>query len=349
MAKIPQEKIKDLNDIPIEEVADAMELKRYRHRALCFMHDDHHPSLYFNTNTNSWRCFACEKGGNVISLVMSYMNLDFLSACRWLATEFKVDLENELPCTPILPRKRKPRPPKPKKSIDYDLYHWVFQKAGLSPRAQRFLYDQRHYSPEVVTSLGIASITDPLRFADGLVAQFGPERSLKSGLLRTNPSDNPSGDHQLSCAFATPCLIFPYRDIQGRIISVQSRHLGSRTKVPRFQFIKGSAVSIFNQPVLATLAPDEPLYIAEGVTDCLALMTLGHKAVAVPGATLLKAKDIVLFTHRNLYMYPDADAAGQHLYDKLSALLAPHNTSVTRLSLPPNCKDISDTLSGSKK
>jgi len=352
MNHISKDKIKELNSLPIEDVAEALGLEVQRHRVLCFMHDDHNPSLYFNRRTNWWRCFACEKGGNVISLVMGYQKSDFLSACNWLAEQFNMDLEYDTsrrPSTRPKTNKTSQSPnniaksPKKKNTIDYELYNWVFQVAGLSPKAQQFLYDERHYSKEAVKELKIASITDPQKFAQALVKKFGEPRALKSKLVRRIHSDNfPNINNQLICTFITPCLIFPYCDASGRIISVQSRYLGKRDDLPRFQFIKGSTVSIFNRPVLNTLTDDEILYIAEGVTDCLALMSMGHKAIAIPSATLLKAKDASLLAHCNLMMYPDADSAGEHLYDKLCSLLVPYNTPVSHLSLPDGCKDISE-------
>jgi len=303
------------------------------------MHDDHHPSLYFNVNTNLWRCFACEKGGNTITLVINYLGVDFPSACRWLADHFNIDLDDHIAFHPPVRKKTIIRKPRAEKSrVDHEMLQWLFEVAGLSPRAQRFLYDQRHYRPAAVEALGIASITDSKRFAESVVRQFGEERSLKSGLVKRLPCD----ENPLICAFATPCLIFPYRDSMERIVSVQSRYLGSKSDVPRFQFIKGSTVSIFNKPVLSTLEDEEPLYIAEGVTDCLALLSMGHKAVAIPSATLLKKKEASLLAHRRLMMYPDADKPGKRLYDKLSALMEAYDTTVTHLSLPQGCKDVSE-------
>jgi len=348
---------------------------------LCFMHDDHHPSLYFNIKANQWRCFACEKGGNTISLVMGYKQMDFLTACRWLADNFNIDIDSDgLPYPAegnrrintgsIRPttyrsthygrtldgrtasgtgRSNYPFPAsdsakdKKERVVDYELFNWLFRMAGLSPRAKHFLYDERHYRQEAVAQLGIASITDSQRFAAMLTKQFGAKQALKSGLVRRVQTDDFLGENgQMVCAFVTPCLIFPYRDIHGRTISVQSRYLGDKEDLPRFQFIKGSTVSIFNKPVLKEMPQEEPLYIAEGVTDCLALMSMGHKAVAIPSATLLKTRDASLLAHRNLCMYPDADAAGEHLYEKLCALLAPYDTTVTRLPLPEGSKDVSE-------
>ena len=85
--------------------------------------------------------------------------------------------------------------------------------------------------------------------------------------------------------------------------------------------------SIFNLPVLKTLAEGEPLWITEGVTDCLAMLSSGRKAIAIPSATLLKPQDIESIRSRlkaqgtRLHMVPDNDAPGARLFLQLQKLL----------------------------
>lgn len=101
--------------------------------------------------------------------------------------------------------------------------------------------------------------------------------------------------------------------------------------------------------MLEELVSDEPLYIAEGVTDCLALLSMGLKAVAVPGASMFKEADIELLKGRHLRMYPDNDEAGKRLYSRLRTLFASVDTEVEMLSLPDDCKDVSDFFVKYKK
>ena len=88
--------IQKLRDLPIEGVAEQLGMVVEHHKALCPFHDDHHASLSFNTRRNSCRCYVC-MGDSVgtIDLVMKYLGKDFLSACRWLAEEHQVQLEED--------------------------------------------------------------------------------------------------------------------------------------------------------------------------------------------------------------------------------------------------------------
>lgn len=89
----------------------------------------------------------------------------------------------------------------------------------------------------------------------------------------------------------------------------------------------------------------DELYIAEGCSDCWALLSAGHKAIAIPSATLLTKKDAELLeTITNnrgpitFHMYPDRNVPGEQLFIQLQQLLP----TLVHHHLPPDCKDFSD-------
>ena len=135
-------------------------------------------------------------------------------------------------------------------------------------------------------------------------------------------------------------LQIPYFDIEGNLTGVQWRNLVA--EVPRFKFPYGSQCHIYNLPVLKLLKPGEELWIAEGCSDCWALLSSGHKAIAIPSATLLKPKDLEvllsLSSSSSFHMFPDADVPGERLFLKLKELLP----QLIRHQLPAGCKDYSD-------
>ena len=75
----------DLNEIramPIEEVVAKLGIEVGRHKALCPFHEDRHPSLHFKNNR--FKCFACGASGDVIDLVMRYVDISFKEAVEWM-------------------------------------------------------------------------------------------------------------------------------------------------------------------------------------------------------------------------------------------------------------------------
>ena len=149
-----------------------------------------------------------------------------------------------------------------------------------------------------------------------------------------------------------PWLQTPYYDRDGKLVGVQNRNL-VKGATPRFRFPQGSKCGIYNLPVLNLLKPGEQLFITEGCSDCWAMLSAGHKAIAIPSATLLTKQDVELLKHlgdsmhplplegaggRLFHMFPDRDAPGERLFLQLKEVLP----SLQHHQLPPDCKDFSD-------
>jgi hypothetical protein len=113
---------------------------------------------------------------------------------------------------------------------------------------------------------------------------------------------------------------------------------------PRFRFPKGSRCKIYNLPVLNLLKEGEELWIAEGCSDCWALLSSGKKAVAIPSATLLNVKDIEVLKGLNLHMYPDSDIPGEKLFLQLKT----YCPGIVHHSLPEGFKDFSEWYMSSR-
>ena len=92
------------------------------------------------------------------------------------------------------------------------------------------------------------------------------------------------------------------------------------------------------------LRPGDELYITEGCSDCWAMLSAGHKAIAIPSATLLSQKDIEQLSIINsqlsisYHMFPDRDEPGERLFLQLKEVLP----TLQHHQLPPGCKDFSE-------
>ena len=310
--------LQKLRDLPIEGVAERLGLRVRMHKALCPFHDDHHASMSFKVSKNTCRCFVCmTQSIGPIDLVMRHLNLDFKAACRWLADEHNIILEEWKPQTSDISHQT---------SFDASRYARYFDHPFLNEPARKFLFDERRLDPRVVRWCRLTSWTD------------------KQG---------------------TPWLQIPYYDRSGRLTGVQNRNLGltpipspkgdgSLTLqgevgggAPRFRFPSGSKCGIYNLPVLNLLKPGEPLFITEGSSDCWAMLSAGHKAIAIPSATLLTRQDIEMLSSLpsqpggdggGYHMFPDRDAPGERLFLQLQKVLP----TLQHHQLPPDCKDFSD-------
>ena len=317
-----KETIMRLRHLPIETVAERLGLHVARHKSLCPFHDDHHASMSFSTSRNTFRCFVCGASGGTIDLVMRHLGKSFPEACRWLADANNVILEEYKPQTPA--------DDKPARPFDASRYGRLFEHPWLSDKAQRFLFEERRLNPRVVAWCRLSSWTD---------------------------------------RYGTNWLQIPYFDQDGRLIGIQNRNLDYRKaekevfherdksekevlhekdkaekEVPRFRFPYGSRCSIYNLPVTEMLRPGEPLYITEGASDCWAMLSAGHKAIAIPSATLLGnadkrlLKDLAERLGTTFHMFPDRDAPGERLFMQLKEVLP----QLEHHQLPVGCKDFAE-------
>ena len=306
---IDQLTIDRLKATPIEDVAERLGLRVERHKALCPFHDDSRPSLTFNTYRNRYRCYVCDAHGGPIDLVCHMRNCGFREACNWLGGTSSIVTDDIR--RPSFPARNK----RPEIKPDLDWLSTLVQPRVLNEQARRFLFEERHLNPQVVAWCGLSSIAWP-----SPCWRYGKP------------------------FYDAPSLLIPYYDIDGRLMSVQSRYLGKDDK-PRFRFPRGSNCHIYGLQILRYLAPNEELWITEGCSDCWAMLSAGHKAIAIPSATLLKEKDIEPLRNLNLHMFPDQDKPGEKLFLELRERLP----QLVHHQLPSGFKDFGAWYAANKR
>lgn len=324
--------IQKLRELPIEKVAKEMGMKVEHHKALCPFHDDHHASLTFSKTKNSCRCYVCMRSSiGTIDLAMRYLGKDFPSACRWLSGEHQIQLEEDSSSGSSSGGSSSGNNSR-KSSFDASRYARFFEHPWLNQAARRFLFEERKIDWRVVNWCRLTSWTD------------------KKGIN---------------------WLQIPYFNTDGRLIGIQNRNLDYTKKksssgdgssegnvsseekspgeekeqdAPRFRFPYGARCSIYNLPVVKRLEPGERLFITEGCSDCWAMLSAGHKAIAIPSATLLKPEDKQVLTdigrlyQVEFHMFPDQDVPGESLFMQLREMLP----QLVHHQLPPGCKDFSE-------
>ena len=131
---------------------------------------------------------------------------------------------------------------------------------------------------------------------------------------------------------------------QGQAIESKQGQGSESREAPRFRSPYGSRCTVYNLPVTAMLRPGEPLFITEGCSDCWAMLSAGHKAIAIPSATLLSQADKALLRDlaqrlgTSFHMFPDRDAPGERLFMQLREVLL----GLQHHQLPVGCKDFAE-------
>ena len=366
-----KEQLQRLRSLPVEAVAERLGLRVVRHKSLCPFHDDHHASLSYSPSRNTFRCFVCDARGGTIDLVMRHLNMSFPDACRWLANGTNIILDTYRPRTPTADRPARP--------FDAARYARLFEHPWLSDEARTFLFTERRLNPRVVSWCRLTSWTDrqgthwlqtPYFDASGQLIGL-QNRNLDYGKQKGDEgeetgADNKQGqgvDGKQGQAVEGDGKQGQASEVkQGQAVEGESKKgqgsegkqgqagegkkwQGSESReAPRFRFPYGSRCTVYNLPVTAMLRPGEPLFITEGCSDCWAMLSAGHKAIAIPSATLLSQADKALLRDlaqrlgTSLHMFPDRDAPGERLFMQLREVLP----GVQHHQLPVDCKDFAE-------
>lgn len=283
-------------------------------------HDDHHPSFGVKVRTNRFCCFSCGWHGDNITLVSTVLHCTYTEAVDWLlGTTTTAPATTAARCQPV------PADGKDDEWLDLEhLRNLVSPREYykcLSPWARDFLR-QRRIEPNLIDAKAIVSIDRRVAIS----------RTKRIG----------SGGKPYTPTFPAPALLLPYRDHNGVIINIQARVHQPAPGQRRFHFPPGSHTSLWN-PRDALILPDgADLWLCEGVSDALALITSGRPALAIASATCLTTSAASFIaqqgTRLHLHIYPDNDGPGEALYQRL----LPSCPTLRRHQLPLCYKDFGE-------
>ena len=352
--------IEKLRDLPIEEVASQLGLQVARHKSLCPFHSDHHASLSFNTRKNLCRCFVCmDESLDSIGLVMKSLHVDFPKACFWLAERngillekvwgrngWRRDSSSSPAASAVSTASAAPH------SFDATRYARFFEHPWLNEAACRFLFDERKIDGRVARWCRLSSWTDRKEVNWLQIPYFDKEGRLV-GIQNRNldfhrksrPTDSMDSEKTGKSSCPTDFTDdTDSKDSEDSKVSIGSKADTDFEEAPRFRFPYGSQCGIYNLQVLNLLTPGERLFITEGCSDCWAMLSAGHKAIAIPSATLLKPedRDVLAYISETFgvewHMFPDRDAPGERLFLQLKEILP----SLIHHQLPLGCKDFGE-------
>ena len=315
----------------IEEIATPYVNLRRRGKnlvGLCPFHNEKTPSFCIYPENNSYFCFGCNKGGDVISFVMGVENLDFSEAVKLLAQragmalpEDGADLSMSRLRGRILEINRESgrfffqvlSTPEGKAGLDY------FRRRGLDAKTIRHF--GLGYSPESGYAL-----TDHLK-AKG----YTQEEMVQSDMVRVSKNGNLYDRYRGR-------VMFPIFDLRGNVVAFGGRILTDEKP----KYINTSDTPVYHKSSglfamnFAKDAGTRQLILAEGYMDVIALHRAGFtNAIASLGTALTEeqARVIRRYADEAVVCY-DSDEAGRRATQRAIPILKSAGLQVRVITVP---------------
>ena len=330
----PPEFLRELNDRNrIEDIAASYVNLRRRGKnlvGLCPFHNEKTPSFCVYPENNSFFCFGCNKGGDVIAFIMGVENLDFTEAVRFLAQraglslpEEGADLSMSRLRTRILEINREAgrfyfgilSTPEGKPGLDY------FRARGLDGKTIRHF--GLGYAPE-----GGYALTDHLK-AKG----YTQEELLQSDMVRLSKKGYLYDRYRGR-------VMFPIFDLRGNVVAFGGRILTDEKP----KYINTSDTPVYHKSSglfamnFAKDSGSRQLILAEGYMDVIALHRAGFtNAIASLGTALTEeqARIIRRYADEAVICY-DSDEAGQRATQRAIPILKNAGLLVRVVTVPGN-------------
>ena len=320
---IPKElvlEIRDRNDIE-DVIGGFVDLKRAgaNIKGLCPFHNEKTPSFTVFPATQSFYCFGCGAGGDVITFIMKYQNLDYADAVEYLAARAGINI-------PVSTFGEEEKGPSRKRILEMNVCAArYFREMLFSPEGKAgldYLLQKRKLSPAIIRRFGLGFAPDsPFAMLDYMRKQGYTDEELRAGYFEA-VSQRTNRPYSI---FRNR-VMFPIINSAGSVIAFGGRVMDdSKPKylntndTPAYK--KGKNLFALNY---AKDCCGERLILCEGYMDVIALHAAGFGfAVAGLGTALTsdQARLIAKYTKKVILTY-DSDEAGQRATERAISLLS---------------------------
>lgn len=300
-------------------------------RGLCPFHQEKTPSFFVNRPRQSWHCFGCDQGGDVLSFVMQMEGMEFREALEHLATKAGVVLP-AFDTHAASERKR---------------LHAVNDMASKFFRAMLLQAPEAEQARAYAASRGIDELTGDLfrigyapRSWDALSNALKAKGVTDDELIRAGVSSR--SDRGGVYDRFRDRLMFTIQDIHGNVVGFTGRLMDANAKEakyvnsPETSVYKKSAVLYGLDKAKGDIKSKDLAVICEGNMDVLSSHRVGISNVVCSSGTALTAEQLKLIQRftKNLAIAFDQDAAGKEATLRGLDLARSQDFSIKIISLP---------------
>lgn len=335
---LPDEFIQQLrNSNPINDVFSSyVSIKRYGnlYKCSCPFHSEKTPSCTIYIDTQSFYCFGCGAGGDVIKFIERIENLNYIESIRFLAERAGLDM----------PSYNKNDNSSSIKSKIYEInretanFYYQYLISGADKRGLAY-FKSRQLLPQTIKKYGLGYSPDNWNslYTHLIKKGFRDEELISANVCRRNDKN------RIYDSFRGR-VIFPIIDLMGNVIAFGGRKLDSESPGPKY--INSADTPVFKKSRnlfslnFAKNSSSKKLILAEGYMDVISINQAGFENVVATLGTALtqeQARKMSQYANEVIIAY-DSDIAGQAATHKAINYLsdAGVNTKIIKME---NAKD----------
>src|SRR6266568_5496646 len=287
-------------------------------KGLCPFHNERTPSFYVFAETQTWRCFGCNEGGDVFSFVQKQQGLEFRETLHYLAEKAGVTVDDYGSQNPEAAREASALREGLRK-LNEDALLWFHQMLLRSKDAAeaRAYVQSRGISADTVVTFSLGYAPDQWdTLAHYLLGRGYTERELVQGGLARDREGGPGGTGGGVYDYFRHRLIFPIRDTRGRVIGFGGRAFGDNQpkylNSPQTLLFEKNSVLYALDMARDTIKLAKQVVIVEGYIDAVIAHQHGTKQTVACIGSAITEKHIQQLKKlsRQVTLALDRDAAG---------------------------------------
>lgn len=313
--------------------------------APCPFHQEKSASFHVDDQKGFYYCFGCQAKGNVFGFVQETENVGFMEAVEILAGEAGMEMPAR---DPRAAEKSDLRTRLAEVTQEAVKWFRLQLATGAASDARAYL-ERRGLTRETLTRFEIGFAPDASdAFLRAMAAKGVPFELLEGAGLAV-----PAQEGRAARDRFIHRIIFPIRDARGRCIGFGGRAMNPNAKAKYLNspetplFDKGS--NLYNlRDARAAAGKGQPLVVAEGYMDVIALAQAGFDAAVAPLGTAVTERQLQMLwriTPEPLIAL-DGDAAGQRAGLRVADLALPliEAGQSLRFAILPEGKDPDDLI-----
>ncbi len=295
--------IKDKANI-VDIINEYVDLKSNgtNYKACCPFHNEKTPSFMVSETKQIFKCFGCDKSGDVIQFIEFIENVDFVEAVKILAEK----LNMKIPEDNINNDSGKNNYMATLKAINTEAARYYYKKLISSPNILEYLKN-REISPEMIKDFGLGFSDSSGELLTILKKDFSEKALLDSGLfvMRNN---------QLNSRFWNR-VMFPIFDVRNKVIAFGGRQLDDYGP----KYLNSPETAIFSKKenlyafnLAKKNIKNESVFLVEGYMDVIKLHQFGYRNTVASLGTALTSEQVKLMKKvaSRLFIIYDSDDAG---------------------------------------